>query len=162
MDAHPCSCETCSHGNLGPVDGGERLARILSPLHFNKMGRLKPSAFAVSHLKEVGLSLVRVDRIDANEMIAIAQDVLKSSGQDALKGALVGAAQDIRDTLLPDGARALCVKDDPVLDVEGIRDNPAHAISVATRKLADEDVMEIRSQIWEKFTPVEQIADLYR
>lgn len=157
----PCSCEDMSHGNLGEVQSVERLARILSPLHFDKKGRLKPSAFAITHLQEAGLSLVRVDKIDAAEIIAVASDIMKSSDQMELRGALVGSAQAIRDAKLPDGHRALCVKDDPVLGDKLLRDNEAHAVSVATRRVTEEDMKEVRMAIWGKFSPISNLSDIY-
>lgn len=157
-----CSCEEMSHGNMGPVADEERLARVLSDLHFDKRGRLKPSAFAISHLKSSGLSLVRVDRINSEELDAVARDVMKSSPSTEPRGALVGAARLLRDAEFPEGVRALCVKDDPVIDdPNGARDNPAHAISVATHEISDADVMEIRGKIWKQFSPIYELNQVY-
>ena len=164
MNSHhavvPCSCEDVSHGNLGVVGDTERLARLLTDKHFNKSNTLKPSAFPISHIREAGLSLVRVDKVDSHELEAIAEDIRRLSGAVVNKGALLGSAAAIKKLYYQD-TRAMCVKDDPVLNDAKARDNPAHAISVATRRISEEDAKEIREQLLDIFSPVERLMQIF-
>ncbi len=151
-DAQYCACEAESHGDLGPVDDRERLARLVtSPNHFRKDGGLKPGVFPLSHIRTSGLSLMRVDHMAETVITDISHKIAAQKRGESPSGLLIGTALQLR--ALKDDAehRLLCVIDDPVLDAPPFPDNPAHAIAVSAKERSDEEILEIQSTLLELF-----------
>lgn len=156
-----CTCEEYEYSEFGRVEGTERLFRVVTDRHFKKNGGLKPSAFPLTDVKERGLSLVRGDLIDRAEFTAITADIVKLSNADEARGAMVGAGASIREKLDTEGNRILCLKDDPVRGEDGVRDNEAHAITMATKPLDMPDVQELRDWMLQNFSNAQPIDQLY-
>lgn len=149
-EAELCTCESESHGELGPVANAERLARLVtSPNHFRKDGRLKPGAFPPSHIKASGLSLMRIDLMAEDFIVEVAQKIAKEG--ENLKGLLVRTAGDLRSLKDDADDRLLCIVDDPVIGSPPYPDNPAHAIAVSSKERAEDEILEIQSALFELF-----------
>ncbi len=132
----------------------EELARvIMSPAHFNKSGGLKPGAFPLSHIRQSGLSLLRTNKMSKTDIIRIAHDIAPT-GQ-APHSLAIALAGEVRSIELPEGAQALCVLDDPVLNNPPYPDNPAHAIALSSTDRTSEEctpeVLELQEAIFNKF-----------
>jgi hypothetical protein len=155
----PCSCEDVSHSDYGVVADDEPLIRVLTDRHFNKSGKLRPAAFPISDVRDRGLSLVRSRYVDHPELSAIASNIVDLSNAAEARGALVGRAGDVRAESDVQGLRALCVKDDPVPADDRVRANPAHAITMATSSLPDEDVQELRDRLLTIFGDAVPLGD---
>lgn len=156
-----CSCEEFPESQYGSICNTERLVRVVSDKHFRKSGQLKPSAFPLSHVQRSGLSLVRADKIDLNEMSAVADDIIKLSRAKEARGALLAHAAEMRSLKDKNDERALCVKDDPVRGEDGVRDNEAHAIILASGPTDENDGQAIRDWLMTTFSHAQQLADLY-
>lgn len=139
----------------------ERLLRIVTDKHYKTNGDLKPSAFPVTDVKRRGVSLVRGDCIDFAELGAIASDILRLSKANEVRGALVAAANSLKSKVDGSGARALCVIDDPVRDEENVRDNEAHAITLASMNLHDPDVLELRDWLLQLFSGAKTLESIH-
>lgn len=151
-DAQYCACEAESHGDLGPVEDPERLARVVtSPNHFRKDGGLKPGAFPLSHIKTSGLSLMRVDRMVETVITEISHTIAAQKEGESPKGLLIRTASELRALKDDVDDRLLCVVDDPVLNSPPYPDNPAHAIAVSAKERSHEEILEIQLALLELF-----------
>jgi len=154
-----CPCEQHAHGELGTVQDGEELARlVVSPAHFRKDGTLKPGMFPVSHLSS-GLSLLRIDHLAPNELLAQAKAIVASNEENAPAGIRMVSAAALRAELSQDGLRCLCVIDDPVIGDEKLPDNPAHAITVKSSAQDEPEILRIRQRLMEIFGPLISLVD---
>lgn len=148
-----CQCEVVSHGALGPVGDTERLARLVtSPNHFRRNGGgLKPGAFPLSHIKDSGVSLLRVDLMSEENITEISRKIAGLKEGEQPKGLLITTAKDLRGLKDEDENRLLCVIDDPVLNSPPAPDNPAHAIAVSSKTRADDEILEIQAVLLRMF-----------
>jgi hypothetical protein len=135
--------------------------RIVTDKHFKNNGTLKPSAFSPTDIKRRGVSLVRGDLIDLGEMTAIAADIVRLHKAKEARGALVGDASALREKADVAGVRALCLIDDPVRNEDNVRDNEAHAITLASNDLEDDDVLELRFWLLRSFGDAKPLQELY-
>jgi hypothetical protein len=142
-DDELCSCEKVAHGELGPVQNEERLARIVtdSGRHQGKDGKFKPGLFPIVDIREKGVSLMRADHMNAATMEMHAAAIAGALPNRAASGIAICIAKVIREVVDPDnGKRSLCVVDDPVKDEPPFPDNPAHAIAIRS---GDQDQPEL-------------------
>lgn len=162
-DESLCSCEQLSHGKDGsePVDNPERLARVVTyPNHFLRDGSVKPGVFPPKHIRESGLSLMRVDKMDEAELTKQAHAVAMCKPGETVSGVLLGETGRIRE-VLGGSRRSLCVKDDPVMDNERLPDNPAHAIAIRSLDQDEPEILRIRGELVKLFSGLTPIAEVY-
>lgn len=90
-----CECCRVSEHSHGPVRGNERLARfVLSPVHVDKKGRIKPSLF--SHAATKGCSIQR-ESASTDELLAWLEGFLRKGKPDvAWCGVVVATAETVR------------------------------------------------------------------
>lgn len=152
-DVALCTCEHESHGDLGPVGDGERLARLVtSPNHFRKSdGRLKPGVFPLSHIQMSGVSLMRVDHMAKDFVVEVSTAIAAQISDQTPSGLLVQSAEAVRSLVDSNSVRSLCVVDDPVLDSHPLPDNPAHALAISSKVRSEEEILEIQSDLYELF-----------
>lgn len=144
-----CSCETVAHGDLGLIEPGELISRVVcDPRHISKKdGSIKPGVFPPSHIKDKGLSLMRRNHLSDDELRMHADAIASHSEKDIAVGVIEGEAQIIRTLEDVDGTRSVCLFDDPVKDDSVVPDNPAHALLIAAKEMGDDDIAEIRTRL---------------
>lgn len=161
-----CTCEASPRSDLGSVSDCERLARVVtSPRHIGKNGQLKPGVFPPSHLGatekpgNLGLSLLRIDRLTAEETNLHAKAVADCSPDETPAGLLICDAVKLRDLRYADSEeRALCVLDDPVINDTRLPDNPAHAVIIRAGFLSDEtETLRIRGKLLDLFGAIQSL-----
>lgn len=142
-----------ARGELGPVDDDEDIARVvLSPAHIRKSdGKIKPGVFPPSHIKERGLSLLRITRMADAEVERQANAIAGNLPGNQPVGLLVCVASRVRALNDDDDRRALCLFDDPVKDDPDLPDNPAHACAVRSADQNELAVRKMRGQLLEIF-----------
>lgn len=156
-----CSCEQVSHGDLGPVDPNERLARVVPSRHISKDGGVKTGLFPPSHIKLSGLSLMRMDKMTSEELIFHADVIAQFKTGDVVEGICVCITRLLREIVGDDGRRSLCVVDDPVENDPSLPDNPAHAIAIRSNSQGDDEIMRIRAElimIFDGLTSIEEAS----
>lgn len=163
LDEGRCTCEQVARSELGPIENGERLARVVtSPNHFRKDGSLKPGTFPLTHILKSGLSLVRVDALQREEMKNISEAITGQKPGEELKGIIVCGTGSLR-SISEEGSdqRALCVLDDPITDDNVLPDNPAHAIAISAVVQDETEVLRIQGLLLECFEGPIPIDDVY-
>lgn len=162
-DEELCSCEYASLGDLGSVSDEEYVARVvLHPVHIlKKDGTVKPGVFPPKHIRESGLSLMRTDKMDEDELTKQAEAVLAGSQKGKhVQGVLLCQVSRLR-TIYTEGRRSICVTDDPVKDHKVLPDNPAHAVSIQSHILDESEIERIRSELMDIFDGPTPIAEVY-
>lgn len=155
-----CSCESITHGTIGPIDDKEQIARVVcSPRHIMKSdGSIKPGVFPPKHIAEKGLSLIRSSYLNAEELKMHAEIIASHNPKDNAVGTIEATAESIRSLVNEEGNRCVCLFADPIENIEDIPDNPAHALVIATPNLTAEDVAEVRTRLLLLFSPLRQFA----
>lgn len=153
-----------SHGEFGPINDSERVARVVTyPNHFRKDGGIKPGLFPPSHIRDGGLSLMRLNMMNEEELSKQAQAVAMSKPGEEPRGVRTCNASALRAIVDDEqGGRSLCVKDDPIKDDKCLPDNPAHAIAIGTRYQDDPEILRIRGELIEVFGELTAISDIYK
>lgn len=161
-DEQLCACENTSHSDLGPVQNAERLGRVItSPNHVRKDGSLKPGTFPPSHINAAGLSLIRVDHLHNDALSLVAKAIALTKAGEELKGLALCKAETLRQIRdEQNGARSLCVIDDPVKDAPPAPDNPAHAIAIKSGEQDETEVLRIRGLLIDIFSPPVIVAEV--
>lgn len=150
--AETCSCESESHSELGPVADHERVGRLVtSPRHRKGNGQLRPGVFPLSHIRESGLSLMRVDKMTEELITKVSTAIACLSEGQTPEGLLVRLAADVRKIKDKNNIRGVCLVDDPVFGEEGVPDNPAHAIAITALPRSDEEAVAIQQELFEIF-----------
>jgi len=144
-----CSCETVALGELGLIEPGELVARVVcDPRHISKKdGTIKPGVFPPSHIAKKGLSLMRPKHLSKDELKMHADAIASHDEKDTAVGVIECEVGDIRALVATDGTRSICLFDDPVKDDPVVPDNPAHALLIAAKEMTDEDIAEIRTRL---------------
>lgn len=158
-----CTCEQHSHGELGVVEDGERVARVVtSPNHIRKDGTLKPGTFPKSHIAQSGLSLMRVDHMNVASIETVSEAIAGTKAGETLKGLAMCKAEGLR-SITDEGTtdRSLCVVDDPVLDDPSMPDNPAHAIAIKSAEQDEAEILRIQGMLLDLFGGVTPIASVH-
>lgn len=106
-----------------------------------------PSVFPLSHIKKIGLSLVRTERIDSSELCVFASAVARLRPDNSWHGLISFPARVARELQIS-GARSVCLWEDPTPVDGSVPANDAHASLVANQDISDADAMEIRARIW--------------
>lgn len=160
--AQLCSCEGVAKGELGPVESGERVARVvLDPRHFTKKGDLKPSLFPQSHVKS-GVSLMRADHLNAETMQFHADHIASKMPGEKAAGVVLCLAGTLREDVHPEhGGRSLCVLEDPVAKNDKEPANPAHALTLTS--LADDktELLRLQQFLADTFGALTQVQQVY-
>lgn len=145
-----CSCEATSHSQLGPVADTETLARlVIAPMHINQRNGLpSPAAFQVTDLMERGLSVLRRDHTDDEELRRQGTKLCKNKPDRSLECVMLGSADEIRQLLDRQGQRAFCLVDDEV------EDQPTHAIIMRSSDQDNLEMKELRGRLMKIFATV--------
>ena len=101
---------------------------------------------------------MRKDHLNDKELKLHADAIASHDPKDEAVGFIACQAEQIRMMFLDDCTRAVCLLDDPIADDPELPDNPAHALLLATRKLPDEDVAEIRTKLRQAFGDLQRFA----
>ena len=143
-----CQCEAHPIGQIGPITNEEVVSRIIfARQHIGKGGRVLPAVFPLSHIKNVGLSLVRTEKISLSDLERFASTVAQLKSDRTWHGLISFPAQVARDQQIA-GVRSVCLWEDPT-PVDGtVPANDAHASLVANQEISDAEAMEIRARIW--------------
>lgn len=146
-----CPCEHVAHGELGKVADEERIARVVvSPNHFKKdKTTLKPSVFPQSHIRESGLSLLRVDKMSTESIELISNAIAGTMDNQKVSGFALFSTGRVRKLKDDAGRRMLCVADDPIEADDNMPANPAHAIAISAFERNDDEILEIQSELYE-------------
>ena len=144
-----CSCEAVALGELGLIQPDELVARVVcDPRHIKKSdGTIKPGVIPPSHVAKKGLSLMRPKHLTADELKMHANAVASHDPKDTAVGVIDCEARKIRALVGEDGARSVCLFDDPVKDDPVLPDNPAHVLLITSREMPAEDIAEIRTRL---------------
>ena len=130
-NASVCHCETVSHGDLGPVVAGERLGRLVFSEKKNrwiKEGRVTPMFFSRRDICGLGVSMLRLDRMTADELKTLMPKIVATNPKSQLWGMVVAGVDQLRQIADALTCQSLCVADDPIKDdPQGAPDNPWHA-----------------------------------
>lgn len=155
-----CSCEAVAHGELGVIEPNESVARVVcDPRHIMKSdGSVKPGVFPPSHIAKKGLSLMRPKHLTAGGLRMHADAIASHDPKDTAVGVIDCEANAIRSLIEADGTRSVCLFDDPVIDDPVLPDNPAHALLIAAKEIADEDIAEIRTRLLVAFSELRRFA----
>ncbi|WP_124253834.1 hypothetical protein [Cereibacter sphaeroides] len=139
------------------------VARIVSnPVHIGKKG-VKASVIPNAHLREKGLSLVRLGILVKDEFEAIARAISASipPGDNGFAGVISANAADIRGLLDYQKLPAICLFDDPVPSDGDIPANAAHATALAAESYPEDEIVRIKSElmssVFGRLTPPDQI-----
>jgi hypothetical protein len=157
-----CTCEQIAQSKFGVVNDSERLARIVvSPRHFKKDGSVDPGVLPITHIEKIGLSLMRVDRMDKAELTKQAGVVAGAiDGGNVVNGVLVANALTVRHS--NSGEREFCVFDDPVRETAKIPENEAHAAALLARPHVDSEIRRLRGLLLDRFSPVMPVSRVYK
>jgi len=141
----------------------ERLARVAThPNHFRKDGSIKPGMFPPKHIKETGLSLIRVDHIDEAELRRQAEAVAGCKPGETVRGVRLCSVRDLREIAEPSASRSVCVKDDPIANAMALPDNPAHAVVIRADGQDDPEILRIQGILTDVFGALMSIEDVYK
>lgn len=141
---------------------GERLARVVTyPNHFRKDGSLKPGLFPKTHIEASGLSLIRADRIEGEELTRQAAAIAGTREGEEPSGVCVCTAERLRGVIDHEGNRSLCVKDDPMVNDPVLPDNPAHAIAIQALGKDESEALRIQGELVRLFSQLTAIDKLY-
>lgn len=152
-----CAGECRDIGEFGRVENRERVGRLVtSPNHFRKDGSLKPGAFPISHIRASGVSLLRVDKMSEARVTEVCEAIASLKEGETPSGVLLRLVADVRSIKDDHGDQALCVLDDPVRNMPPAPDNEAHAIALSSKDRADEDILEIQSELLSLFDGTER------
>ena len=138
-----CSCEDVALSEFGLIQPKELVARVVcEPRHIRKSdGTITPGVIPPSHIAKKGLSLMRSKHLTENDLRKHADAVASHDCKDAAIGVIECEASSIRALTGKDGTKSVCLFDDPV------KNNPAHALLIATRDVPVEDIAEIRTRL---------------
>ena len=144
-----CACEAFAIGDLGPIADDEPLGRLIfSPEHIGQNGKVKVGAFPLSHIREKGLSLVRITKVSPELLHQFASALSQLGTATRTPAGYVAFETHVaREISLDDGFRAVCVWEDPTPETDKVPRNPAHANLVANRTINPEDALEIRTKL---------------
>lgn len=147
----PCPCELESHGDLGPVDSSERVARFLNKDKFRQDRTLKPDAFPPKDIAAGEISLGRANYLSDEEL----QEVGEKTYAKAMKPyefAAFANVGELRALKRADGLQGICVVDSPSSLPDGTP-NPTHADLGASGQCAIDDphVLEVRKELVKLF-----------
>ena len=131
------------------MEHDELLGRLLYfPDHVRSDLTPKPGAFPISHIKEKGLSLVRVNRLDQKAFVAFACALANQSTDRTWYGHVEFGANVARAIKDEDGCRMICLFEDPTDDCANIPENPAHATLIsASHPMSEADAKEVRAEL---------------
>ncbi len=149
MSPSKCSCEDIAHGPCGLIEQDERLGRLLYfPDHVRSDFTPKPGAFPISHIKDKGLSLVRVNRLDDKAFVAFASALANQSADRTWFGHVEFGVNVARAMTDEDGIRMVCLFEDPTGQHTNIPENPAHATLIsASHPMSEADAKEVRAEL---------------
>ncbi|MCY4316922.1 MAG: hypothetical protein OXC66_12520 [Roseovarius sp.] len=85
-----CSCENVAQGELGLIEPDELVARVVcNPRHiYKKDGSIKPGVFPPSHIAKTGLSLMRPEHLNEDELKMQADAIASHSIKDTAIGVI--------------------------------------------------------------------------
>ena len=154
-----CPEELCQQSEHSPgvVENEEDIARIvIAPEHIDAATReLKPGAFRIQHLKDRGLSLVRMQHADQQSVESRAAALAERRIGTTVEGLGVTLANNIRSLRDDEERQALCVLDD------GDEDFPPHAIAIRSADQSDSSLRKLRGDLIDLFMPITSIGEAF-
>ena len=155
-----CSCEAVPLSELGVIGPEEVIARILfNPQHIKADGTVRSGLFSPTDIREKGVSLIRPEHLTSNELKMQADAVAANYHKPrTAEGVIECKAASLRRIFDGEGARLLCLFDDPVVGSNGLPDNPAHATAIAAKQITDADIPQIKTLLTLAFGPLRRFV----
>ena len=141
-----CECEAVSHSEFGPVVHEESVGRVVrNPMHLNKSGDIKIGLFPSSHIRQTGLSLLRLDHTTPEEALVLGEKIANTN-DNSLEGLAIAKAETLRDITVG-RIQALCVVDTPLPENGDLPAISFHADALQSIEHPPEDIEEIRNKL---------------
>lgn len=128
------------------IEDSETLTRfIVSPLHVDKQGRVKPAVF--SHVFSRGLSIQREQYANDEHSLEVVKQLIGPKDDRVWLGVYFGQCRDVRNIVMDDSdRRAVCVYD------TANANNPSHGELFQSQYVVDDaDRNELRHNLFVAF-----------
>ena len=142
------------------IGAEEVIARILfNPQHIKADGTVRSGLFSPTDIREKGVSLIRPEHLSNDELKRQADAVAANYHKPrTAEGVIECKAERLRGIVDGEGARLLCLFDDPVVGSNGLPNNPAHATAIAAKEVTDADIPQIKTLLTLAFGPLRRFV----